>query len=84
MVIKILKQDQQTLLVNITSHPIIDSPEQTEIIQAEQPEEALRIPMSLGPLKEYQNSKKMTQQKIDVILNPSLIPLLKQDKDSLY
>ena len=39
--------------------------------------------MSLGPIKEYKNSRKIVNQAVDVILNPSLIPLLKKENESM-
>lgn len=51
--LKIMQMNQEPLIVNVTSHPIIASPEQTEIVKEEEAEQAIRIPMSLGPVKEY-------------------------------
>lgn len=56
-----MKPTKEKLFINIVSHPIIDEPDEKELVElGEENQGALRIPMSLGNIREDFDKSKET------------------------
>lgn len=69
------------IFINITHHPLIERPEQKEIVDFDviflfppnhKNEEGIRIPMSMGEVREEFDKSNKPCKVIDVIINPEI------------
>jgi hypothetical protein len=79
-VIKSSDQNQQKVFVNMTSHELVDPPQEKHMPDSDQP--AVRIPLSLGELREDFDKKGDPCRVLDVIWNPEAVK--KGNDDMLY
>lgn len=79
-VIKSKDQHGQKFFVNMTSHELVDPPEEKHLPDSDQP--AVRIPLSLGEIREDFDKKGDPCQVIDCIWNPETLKRAK--KEMLY
>ena len=79
-VLKTKDQNNQKIFINMVSHELVDAPEEKHIPDSDQP--AVRIPMSVGNIREDFDKKGSPCQVIDVIWNPETIK--KARKEPLY
>ena len=70
-----IKQSGQKLFINVTSHPLVDEPEQTEIASQTENDganEGIRLPMSVGEILDTTDKKNRPARVIDIIVNSSV------------
>ena len=79
-VIKTKDQNNQKIFVNMTSHELVDPPGEKHMPDSDQP--AVRIPLSLGEIREDFDKKGEPCQVVDVIWNPEAVK--KAKKEMLY
>ena len=79
-VIKTKDKNGQKIFLNMTSHELVDPPEQKYMPDSDQP--AVRIPLSLGTVREDFDKKGDPCQVYDVIWNPEAIK--QGQKEMLY
>jgi ribosomal protein S24E len=79
-VVKSKDQNEQKVFVNMTFHEMVDPPEEKHIPDSDQP--AVRIPLSLGDIREDFDKKGDPWRVLDVIWNPEAIK--KGTSDMLY
>ena len=79
-VVKTKDQNGQKIFVNMTSHEMVDPPEEKHLPDSDQP--AVRIPLSLGEIREDFDKKGDPCQVLDVIWNTETIK--KGHKEILY
>lgn len=72
-------QSNEKIFINIVSHPVIQKPEETEIIENDLNKAAFRIPMSVNVLIEMTDNKKNPCKCIDVVVNPFIINKMKNE-----
>ena len=76
-----LRHSGQKLFINVTSHPLIDEPEQTELAgegESGEASEGVRLPMSVGELSDVPDKKGRPSRAVDVIVNHSVLARLRQ------
>ena len=49
--------NQEKLFINVLTHPVLDKPEEKEILQEDQSVPAVRIPMSLSQIQMTSDNK---------------------------
>ncbi|CAI2367262.1 unnamed protein product [Moneuplotes crassus] len=79
-VIKSKDQNGQKMFVNMTSHELVDPPQEKHLPDSDQP--AVRIPLSLGEIREDFDKKGDPCRVVDVIWNPEAAK--KAMKEPLY
>lgn len=70
-----VKSTLEKLFINVTTHPLVDEPEETELPSQKDTENAhagIRLPMSVGDLSDTTDKKSRPARVIDVIVNPSI------------
>jgi len=75
-VIKAWDKYKEKVFVNVCSHPLIDEPEEKHIVQQGA---SVRIPMSMGRLKEDHDKKGDICKVVDVVMNPNTVAKVKND-----
>lgn len=79
-VIKTKDETGQKIFMNMVSHEMVDPPEEKHMPDTDQP--AVRIPLSLGEIREDFDKKGDPCQVVDVIWNPKAVK--KATKEPLY
>lgn len=72
------------LFINVTSHPLVEDPSETEVPAASEREEAqigVRLPMSVGDLCDTQDTKNRPARSVDVIVNPNVVKRIRPEID---
>ncbi|EAR96395.1 pre-RNA processing PIH1/Nop17 protein (macronuclear) [Tetrahymena thermophila SB210] len=72
------KGTQEKFFINVLTHPLIDVPEEKYLVDYEN-QPGLRVPMSLGRLKEDNDKKGDLCKVVDAIVNPKVADNLQKD-----
>jgi len=73
---------KEKFFVNVVTHPIIDEPEEKNFVDYNN-ERGIRLPMSVGRIKEDFDKNKNPSKVVDVILHPKVVATLKKDNNAL-
>ncbi|CAD8191087.1 unnamed protein product [Paramecium pentaurelia] len=77
-VLKAFDQNGEKVFFNVTAHSVVDAPEEKQLIDYNN-EVGIRVPMSVGNIKEDHDVKGDTCKVIDLIINPTVATNLTQD-----
>lgn len=81
-VLKTSDQTGQKFFINMTSHELVDPPEQKAIPDSDSP--GIRIPLSLGTIREDFDKKGDPCQVVDVIWNPEAVKNAQKEPGYLH
>ena len=73
----------EKIFVNVCSHPLVDKPEYKDMLVESESEQGLRVPMSLGNIREDYDKSKRPCKTCDVIINPEIVPDLKKETEMM-
>lgn len=77
-VLKAFDQNGEKVFFNVTAHSVVDAPEEKQLIDYNN-EVGIRVPMSVGSIKEDHDVKGDTCKVIDLVINPTVATNLTQD-----
>lgn len=78
IVLKTIEKSGGKIFINVVSHSVIDEPEQKLLIEANN-QEGIRIPMSVGSIKEDSDIKGDPCKVVDVVMNPTVVDNIVKD-----
>jgi hypothetical protein len=68
----------EKFFINLVTHPVIDEPEEKYLVDYEN-QPGIRIPMSLGKVKEDNDKKGQICKVVDAVMNPNTIDAVHKD-----
>ncbi|CAD8201092.1 unnamed protein product [Paramecium octaurelia] len=77
-VLKAFDQNGEKVFFNVTAHSVVDAPEEKQLIDYNN-EVGIRVPMSVGSIKEDHDVKGDTCKVIDLVINPTVATNLISD-----